>query len=323
MDAQPKPVGMLRRLLIVVALLALLAPATAGADAGDLLQAEVTRTNSWIDTGQIPVYRIYPTSSPCTKRIYTNPFFAALDARWTAVPTPCSFSPGKGPDYSAAILDYRDGKVYETWKTKYNDPAFPFKLSARWGGGDVLPPVTSQVRAWPRPGGVAYGTQASGLAFVPGILTIADFKRGYADHEVAVVTPEVCATWRAPATRTDGTPDGPGRCFEYGTRLKLPASYNVEALPNALQRMLGRSFQRHGAIITDRTHYNVGVRAESPANKAILVDGKNPYWRAGGYFGCTTDRNLDTDSLNDEYGCYPNKNNKLRSFPWGELVEVN
>lgn len=251
--------------------------------------------------------------------------FAALQDRWLDVPVPDYFAASLGTDLEAVILDNQNGKTYEFWKMREDYSVFP-GWSARWGGGADDSEFTQAygVRAWPTPGGVKLGTQASGIAFTPGVIRWRDLVAGVADHPMQIVLPKACTTFVYPATRQDGV--GGADCVPYGTRFGLPASVDVDAIRSTtrwcgpgrvyngawigrtlqealaagwdstaltcpmtpLAEVIAKSIQQHGAIATDQNNSDVSFRLENWQRP-------HPPWAPasdvavnpyGPYFGC-------------------------------------
>jgi hypothetical protein len=141
---------------------------------------------------------------------------------------------------------------------------------ARAGGCDNYrnSATRTATKWWPYP----LGVQASGARFLPGIVTAEDWTSGVIDHEVDIVVPEACGTFRAPAVRTDGwgTPAENPACLEYGTLYRLPAGTDCNPTGwwggpgNARAAVLVcRAARRYGLRITDRNLCCVTVRYEN------------------------------------------------------------
>src|SRR5262249_58251734 len=105
------------------------------------LAAEVARTNAFIATsGTTPtIFDIGSASQPCWRRMGLRTTFQPLADRWANVPFPCYFQPADGTDGEAVILDQARATTYEFWSARYNDPAFPWRGAAPWGGAGPGP----------------------------------------------------------------------------------------------------------------------------------------------------------------------------------------
>jgi hypothetical protein len=244
-----------------------------------------------------------------------------LTARWQNVPVPTSgFKPANGSDKQAVVLNYTgSGREYvEFWGLRKDSAG---KWLGAWGGGESLAAMTTTadgVRVW-RTTEQPYGAAASGIALVPGLILLDDLERGAINHPVMFAVPNACHAHKPPATRSDGL--GGKDCIQYGTKLKLPASIDVDAIrsdsrwcgpstagrtaaeaPAAgwdpatstcplppLARMLARAAQSSVLVATDQTYWNnpITFSLESydrprTGSWAGVPDG-NPYRR---YQGC-------------------------------------
>jgi hypothetical protein len=134
--------------------------------------------------------------------------------------------------------------------------------------GGKITNVSDNLGTWdPWPSGLPHGTTGAGLPHMVGMQTIAEVTgRGSIDHVVSMVLPHVTdvdpgkrnpdyAGVRPPATRSDGDRDPAlyPDAIEEGTRFRLPASLDIDALGlTPYGRILARAIQRYGAIVVDR-----------------------------------------------------------------------
>jgi hypothetical protein len=190
--------------IAVAALLAAALGPVSIAHADQRLADEVARTGVWGNTssGTPAVYG--SGASPCWTDVAVRTADVNLTARLRQAPLPCDFQPAGGSDAEAIVLDetglaQRD--YYEFWTTK-RDPLTQ-RWSVGWGGAaDLSEMVESDgLRVWPG----WMGTQASGIAFMPGLIRTAELEAGVIPHPVQLVVPYSCPTWKAPATRTDSS----------------------------------------------------------------------------------------------------------------------
>jgi hypothetical protein len=78
--------------------------------------------------------------------------------------------------------------------------------------------------------GYKFGTAASGIPLLAGMLTIEELQRGVIDHIVGVGIPEPLAgRWSFPAQRTDGESSGKFSIPE-GAIFRLPADLNLDTI---------------------------------------------------------------------------------------------
>jgi hypothetical protein len=324
----------LGRTLALACALTLTIAASAYGNAVGRLSSEVQRSGVWVNTANYtpPVYRMNSSIPFCWTRVLTNPFFQGLDLKWRKVPLRCDFQPAGGSDSEAVVMNSGLGGTdpavfdyYEFWGAQYKDLSW----QARWGGAADNSEFTVKqgVRAWPTPGGVKYGTQASGIAFVPGLILEPELRAGKIGHVVSLLVPYSCPTWRSPATRTDGSAatNPLDKCLQYGTLFKLPADVPTGALPK-VPRLIAEAAKTYGLMVTDQTHSSVAFRAESWQRKwSSWGSGDrwtDPYSSPGGHFGCDGYQSGKAVASWAEYDCYPDKDHLFRQFPWDKLVEV-
>jgi hypothetical protein len=313
-----------RLLLAVVVVLAVAAPA--GADSMDgRLAAQVARTSqcgswdwgapcAWVNVeAYAPViFRDWSYGSwgpldihdPDTGRLVQNmsgvaiPDYAA-QGPWRSTERP------EASDLAAVFVDYAGGtpRLCEVWNFDWRWWAGP---TARHGGCMPYDPSAgTQAFPWPM------GSQASGLRYIDGVVTVQEWQAWLRDgtvpdHELQVAVPLACRTFRAPANRSDGnawaTPDN-SDCIEYGTLYRLPASYPVPSdcherqvagcVWSSFVRLAVAMAKLHGVRASDQTGYSVVVRVENPGRAY-------PDW-SGDPYGFSWDDRL------------------MRQFPWGDL----
>jgi hypothetical protein len=302
--------------LATALVVALMAAPSARADAR--LAAEVARVGVWANTtsGTPAVYT--SGSSPCWSDIAVRNGDPNLTARLKRTPLPCAFAPAGGSDAEAILVDQtgtaRD--YYEFW-TMRKDSLSPLRWSVGWGGAADYSEMTASagLRAWPG----WMGTQASGIAFIPGLIRIYQLQAGVVGHPVQLVVPYSCPTWKPPATRTDANATGNplDRCFKYGQEYKLPASVDISGL-SRVARMIAQAAKDYYVVVTDQSHDRVIWRLEGVKPGQV-----NPYTKPGGLFGCDGKQGGKPVTATLEYDCYPNEQAVFKGFPWAQLVPVN
>lgn len=276
-------------------------------------------TNQYTPT----IFQMWTSSYPCWTNFTLTTNYPPLAALFQGVPLPCYFQPSSGTDGEAVVLDsgLYDGKprTYEFWQANWQNG-----WSTTWGGAaDDDTFVQSPFgRAWPTPGGAKYGVQASGLAFVPGVITVADLQSGVISHAIHISVPTSCTTWVSPATRTDAnaSPTGTNDCYQYGTAYKLPQTFVIpNSWPN-VDRMIAQAAKNYGLIITDANQYGVGFRFENYERQwaAWSPNGGvvNPY-------SDPTQTNLNLFQCPNPvtWSCYPDGNNLF--LPLGQVYAPN
>lgn len=187
------------------------------------------------------------------------------------VPIPAGAKPTNDSD--STLLVYQEdsehgGTYWEMWKAK-QDPitgawscAFGGRMTnvngvreGHYGGFTGGPPGTYEEASW--------GVQGSGLPYWPGLIAPDDIQRGYADHALLLEMINGAAgvhPW--PAFRSDGgMTSGTWLNVWEGMRLRLPAGYPVSTSLHPICQVAIRTYSRHGAFITDKTAFNVVMRA--------------------------------------------------------------
>jgi hypothetical protein len=184
---------------------------------------------------------------------------------------------------------------------------------AQWGGR--MDGIGSNPGWWvtSRQAGHTFGTTASGIPFLAGLLTIEELRRGEINHVVGFALPESAAGRHShPAQRSDGRSGNPD-AIPQGTIFRLPADLDLDALAmDPFARMIARAVQRHGMILWD-TSGVVGFRAENPGER---FSGGHPYWRPGGILRCPPEA-TSRPGHPAIYQCWPP--GRLANFPWDRL----
>jgi hypothetical protein len=149
-----------------------------------------------------------------------------LSAKWENTPVPSGFKPANGSDAQAVVVNYIENRYSEFWGMRKDSSG---QWVAVWGGSEPFDAFTypDGLRVWPTSEHF-YGTAASGIAMVPGLILLDDLKQNYIDHPVMFSVPNACQHYKPPATREDGM--GGADCIQYGAKIKLPASINVDAI---------------------------------------------------------------------------------------------
>lgn len=249
---------------------------------------------------------------------------AGIQAKWAAVPLPDNFVAASGTDQEAVVYQPSTGKMWEFWlmqktgaKVVNSAGQTVDEWGARWGGrmdnvstnpGYFL----TEGGDWNTTTGIKYGTTATSLSFLGGIITIEEQQKGVIEHVVGVALPEILAypRWSYPANRSDGQISAANAIPE-GTTFRFPADLNLDAIAmDPYARMIAKAVQKHGMVVWDRAG-TVSFRAENPANK--YSDG-NPYTKAGGILNCPGGVS--------QQACWADSNGRLKGFPWDKLVVV-
>lgn len=290
------------RYVLLVALAAALAFPTA-ASAEGTLASEVARTGLWANTKQNSVAVWHSGSQPCLSDV-TDRTYGTV---WHRVPLPCYFKPDSTGDAEAIVRDdtgLAPHARYEMWTVQWNW-GVPGKPNG-WSAGYVT--------AGPD------GVQGSGVLFEPGLPKLTELTAGRIGHMVQVEVPQACATFKAPAIRTDGAA-GPN-CVPYGQQYKLPAGTDC-SLGVPAERMLCAAARDYGMIVTDQTHDKVIIRFEAVQPSPSPFNQPDPYYKVGGWFGCDGMQSGKPAAPGSEFDCYPTEHAAFWRFPWGQLVPTN
>jgi hypothetical protein len=252
-------------------------------------------TGPWINTtaDSVPLYTVGPSQAtvPVTLEGDLEP---ALAASWSAVPLPPDAQPAAGTDKSLAVWQPSTNRMWEFWKLSDGADGW----SAAWGGsmqdvsenpGVYGPEAWLGAEPW-------WGTSATSLPLVGGLITFHDLKHGSIEHALAIAIPGARAdTYALPAQRDDGDSTNPLALPE-GAHLRLNPELDLAALHlPPLTLMLAQAAQRYGIIVRDQAS-NVAFFGQAPTPSHA-----NPYTGTNGYFE----------------GSYPDQ--LLAAFPWSQL----
>jgi hypothetical protein len=279
-----------------------------------------------IDGGTPHIY-IVPADQPTVRVKYVNweqrsATFPPLQAQWMAVPLPDGFQPSRGSDKEAVVYQPSTGRMWEFWamqKTGLRATDSAGRAVDEWGAkwGGRMDDIAHNPGYWKtvQPQGHKFGTTASGIPFLAGILTVEELRRGEINHVVGFAIPQSARkSWSHPAQRSDGTSDDPD-AIPQGTIFRLPADLNLDVIEmDPFARMIARAVQRHGMILWD-TSGVVGFRAENPGDR--YPDG-HPFWKGGGILSCPP--GADVPGHQAVYRCWPP--GRLASFPWEKLIAL-
>jgi dienelactone hydrolase len=105
----------------------------------------------------------------------------------------------------------------------------------------------------PWPSGTPHGMTGYAVPMLVGLQRLEELQRGTIDHVVGVSIPHpMKGVFRSPGLSTDGEWTVPDAVPE-GTRFRLPADLNVDALPlTPYAKMVAKAIQNHGLVVVDR-----------------------------------------------------------------------
>jgi hypothetical protein len=267
-----------------------------------------SQQGAWYNINGSPIWHsgATPCREPVRniKASVTGGEYKALSDKWASVPFPCGFTATVGsPDHEVILINDNpaagEPDYFEFWQLRdgcrYTDGTeTPGRtpdaakttlfcgFMADWGGADAR---TNMLKLWPlvdtwrpggsdpqrctSPGGVCWGTRGSGVAFLPGLITVRDLYDGEITHPVQITVASACSTWVAPATRADGADTA--NCIPYGSIIKLPASASCTGYVY-VARLVCEAGKKYGLIAVDQNHDKVSFAFEGYTHP-------NAWWR--------------------------------------------
>lgn len=185
------------------------------------------------------------------------------------VPIPADAQPTNDSD--ATLLIYQPdsphgGTYWEMWKTANTNGTWTCSFGGRMTGVNTR--TTGHYVNWVNgPSGTyeaaSWGVQGSGLPYWPGLITPADIQRGYCNHALLLEMVNGASgihPW--PAARSDGSmTTQPWTNVWEGARVRLAPNYPVPTGVHPICACAIRTYSTHGAFITDKTAWNLVMRA--------------------------------------------------------------
>jgi hypothetical protein len=262
-----------------------------------------------------PIY-IVPENQPTVRVLAQRAFdkawsFPPLQALWNDVPLPENLAPARGTDRDAIIYQPSTGRYWEFWilektgrKVKNSAGQTVPEWQAAWGG--QIRDLKSNPGYFPTtPEGYKFGTAATGLALLGGLMTIEEQQKGRIEHALHFAIPKSrSSVWTHPAQRTDGNnPDE--NAIPQGVTFRLPADLDLDALDmDPYARMVAKAVQKYGMVLRD-TAGSVTFYAEKPKEEGSA----HPYYGKNGILRCP-------DSV-FSWSC--SASSRLEGFPWDKL----
>src|SRR4051794_26325878 len=219
------------------------------------LVSSVATAGAYINTKQysVPV-NVVPADQP-TVHVTVDTGNRTLQPLVDAVPIPADAKPADGTDGYMVVWQPSTQTMWEFWRA-YKDSA------GNWHtiyGGKM-----TNVDTNPGYFGNLLGASATGLPLMGGLMTLQEEADGVFNHALALSVPHPKAgTFVFPAQRTDGD-NVSSSAIPEGTRFRLPASLNIDALNLPRQtKMMARAAQKYGIIVRDKAG-SVTFKAEDP-----------------------------------------------------------
>ena len=234
------------------------------------------------------------------------------------VPIPGDFAPSAGADGEAIIYQPSSGRYWELWRAEKTGRQIENSAGlavnewrAAWGGRiDDLGASPGYFVG--EPGSPKFGTTATGLPLLAGLMTIEEQRSGVIRHPIHIALVETRrSAWMHPAQRTDGQIDSDDAIPE-GATFRLPLDLDLNALglsPYCL--MIAKAVQEFGMIVRDKS----GAVVFYAENPLAALDAAHPYYGRDGILGCPGGAFT--------WSCAPDTNNLLRGFPWSSLVGLD
>jgi hypothetical protein len=209
----------------------------------------------WINTTSYstPIYTV--SRYQPTLHVTLDNNSAKLAADFNQVPLPPDARPAAGTDGHLVVWRPSTQTMWEFWQLHTDASG---NWHATWGG--KMTNVSSNPGYYPAP----YGATATSLPVGAGVMTLQEESDGVINHALALAIPHPKAgTFVYPAQRGDGDSTSDTAIPE-GTRFRLPASLNIDALNLPRQTaMMAKAAQKYGIIVVDGGGA-VAFRAEDP-----------------------------------------------------------
>jgi hypothetical protein len=182
------------------------------------------------------------------------------------VPIPASAVQATGSDSELSIYSPSTDQLWEFWHARHAADGW----HACWGGR--INAVSTSLGYFLS----GFGVSATALAASEPV-SLSDVRSGVINHAIPIAIPSPADTTRFswPAQRSDGL-DTTADAIPEGTRLRLPASVNLDSLGlTPIGRMIAKAAQTYGFVVVDRAGA-VAVIAES-GNGDVAATGVNPW----------------------------------------------
>jgi hypothetical protein len=174
-----------------------------------------------------------------------DPGFAAAFA--AGVPIPAGAQPAAGADSELVIWQPSTDTMWELWQARQA----PEGWHASWGGR--LEHISTGPGHFAAPH-ANWGTAASSLPLVGGLILPRELQSGRIDHALSIAIPETRKEeFSLPAQRTDGR-SGCAQSVPEGARFRLDPALDVSALGlPPVTTALARAAQRYGIFVRDQS----------------------------------------------------------------------
>jgi hypothetical protein len=192
---------------------------------------------------------VVPFEQP-TQHVTLDSWGPDLQQRFDAVPIPADAVAAPGTDEHMVVWQPSTDHMWEFWVMHKAADGW----HAKWGG--EMNHASSNPGYFTHVGqSKNWGATGTGLPLLGGLVTLADLKRGYIDHALAISLVETArAYWSWPAQRTDGGYFTSGiTAVPEGTRFRLDPSLDIASLHlPKIDEMLAQAAQKYGIIVRDK-----------------------------------------------------------------------
>jgi hypothetical protein len=179
-------------------------------------------------------------------------FDAGLKDQFTGVPIPPGAAPAAGSDSEMVVYSSTMDTLWEFWEMTKDSAG---NWSACWGGRIQNASKSTGIFS----GG--YGATATGLSFLGGLVTLAEYQAGAINHCLGIAFVENAAGQCFPAQRNDGG-YGSSPIME-GQRFRFDPTINMDSLGlGKLATMVAKAGQKYGFVAWDKAGA-VTLRAEN------------------------------------------------------------
>jgi hypothetical protein len=201
-------------------------------------------------------------STPFRTFTRTNDFFSP-DCDAVPVPVPAGgalegengYECTRDGDCHLIVVHSPTRKLYEMWRANIVGTSFRGGCLAVWD-------LTRRYDALGR-GDQCSSADAAGYPIAPLLFTAEEVASGTIAHAIRFILPNGrirAGTYVRPATHA-GSPSGSATAPPYGVRLRLRADYPLASLPNEGARVVARTLQRYGMLLSDGG--NIALTAKS------------------------------------------------------------
>jgi dienelactone hydrolase len=228
------------------------------------LRSQIAEFGTWVNTTEwsTPLYVVAGDQPTVTVRIdakhsrYSARDIGYMAAEFESVPLPPDAEAAGPPESLANPWVDHEAIVYQPATDTAWELYHLVKNSNGWwatAGGRITGVSHSMGNLDPWPSGTPHGMTGYGVPMLAGLQRLDELKRGTIDHVVGVSIPHPMKdVFRSPGLTTDGewtTPDA----VPEGTRFRLPADLNIDALPlTPYAKVVAKAVQTHGLVIVDR-----------------------------------------------------------------------